>query len=214
MDGGATDGEGVPRSPVPRPAPLDHPVLDVIANRWSSRAIDPDRPVDRAVLLRLLEAARWTPSSGNAQPWRFLVFDDTVPEARDRARDCLTPGNAWARRAPVLLAALTLTTWPGSDDVNPTARYSTGAASMALSFQGVHEGLVVHQMAGFDRGAVHTIFGLPGDVEPQAMIAIGWPGNLDELDERTRQRETKPRARRPIEDFTMVGHWTAAGVIA
>lgn len=190
-----------------RPGPTEHPVLDVIANRWSSRAIDPDRPVDRSVVLRLLEAARWAPSSGNAQPWRYLVFDDTVAEAREAARDTLKPGNSWARRAPVLLAALSVVRWPDSDDDNPNATHDLGAANYAVSLQGHHEGLVIHQMAGFDRAAFRSHFPLPDGVEPRVLIAVGWPGDPTLLEERKRERERAPRRRRTVAEFATVGGW-------
>ena len=38
------------------------PIHDLIASRWSPRAIDQDRPVGRAQVTALLEAARWAPS--------------------------------------------------------------------------------------------------------------------------------------------------------
>lgn len=197
------DGHSLPA----RPAPVDHPVLDVIAHRWSSRAFAPERPVHREVVLRLLEAARWAPSSGNAQPWRFLVFDDTVPEAREAARDTLKRGNSWARRAPVLLAVLSQTRWPDSDAVNPNAAYDTGAAVLSLSLQAQHEGLVVHQMAGYDRAAFRRRFDLPDGVEPRVLVAVGWPGDPGLLEEGKQQREHAPRRRRAVADFAAVGAW-------
>ena len=190
-----------------RPGPVEHPVLDVIAGRWSSRAIDPDRPVDRAVVLRLLEAARWAPSSGNSQPWRYLVFDDTVPDLREAARATLKAGNSWARRAPVLLASLTLTRRPGSNDLNPNAAHDTGAANYALSLQGHHEGLVIHQMAGFDRAAFRERFPLPEGVEPRVLIAVGWPGDPGLLDEGRQEREHAPRRRHPVAELARAGTW-------
>lgn len=196
-----------------RPAPVDHPIHEVIANRWSSRAVDPDRPVDRATLLRLLEAARWAPSSGNAQPWRFIVFDGTVPDARTTARGCLNPGNAWALRAPVLLLVTTSTLWPGSDERNPTASHDTGLAVMALLLQGVSERLVVHPMSGFDHDTARRAFALPEDVLTPAMIAVGWPGDPALLDERTRARETRPRTRHPVSHISMIARWGAPGLL-
>ncbi|MCH7957855.1 MAG: nitroreductase family protein, partial [Proteobacteria bacterium] len=49
------------------PAPVDHPVHDLIRQRWSPRVFS-DRPVEAATLLTVLEAARWAPSSYNEQP--------------------------------------------------------------------------------------------------------------------------------------------------
>ncbi|HZN32465.1 MAG TPA: nitroreductase family protein, partial [Pirellulaceae bacterium] len=52
----------------------DHPVLPVIAERWSPYAYDP-RPVEREKLLSCLEAARWAASSYNEQPWTYILAE-------------------------------------------------------------------------------------------------------------------------------------------
>ena len=53
-------------------APALDGVLPQFHQRWSPRAFA-DREVSHADLKRVFEAARWAPSSGNAQPWRFIV---------------------------------------------------------------------------------------------------------------------------------------------
>lgn len=191
--------------PLFRPAPINHEILSVLAGRWSSRAIDPDRPVPSHQVARLLEAARWAPSSGNVQPWRYLVFDDSVPEAREQARGCLRRGNAWAQRAPVLLLSLVARWWPDSTDPNPSALHDVGAASMSLCLQAAADGLVAHQMAGFDRQMARERFAVPDGTDPVAFIAVGHPGRADLLDERRRDREQAPRRRRPISQTAFVG---------
>ena len=55
-----------------KPAPVDHPIHDLMQRRWSPRAFWSDSVAPQQVL-RLLEAARWAASSYNAQPWSFLV---------------------------------------------------------------------------------------------------------------------------------------------
>lgn len=188
-----------------RPAPTDHEILPLLAGRWSSRAIDPERPVASDQLARLLEAARWAPSSGNVQPWRYLVFDDSVPEARDRARGCLRRGNAWAHRAPVLLLSVVARWWPDSTDPNPSALHDVGAASLSLCLQAAADGLVCHQMAGFDRQTARERFAVPDGMDPVAFIAVGHPGRADLLDDRRRDREQAPRRRRAIAETAFVG---------
>ena len=65
----------------PKDRRADHDIHELIRHRWSPRAFDAKRPVPRAELLRLFEAARWAPSSRNEQPWRFLVVErDSMPE--------------------------------------------------------------------------------------------------------------------------------------
>lgn len=39
-------------------------------------------PIPDAVLLRVLEAANWAPTGGNAQPWRVVVVRDAAAKAR------------------------------------------------------------------------------------------------------------------------------------
>jgi len=38
------------------------PIHDIITKRWSCRAFDASRPVSRAQIVSLVEAARWAPS--------------------------------------------------------------------------------------------------------------------------------------------------------
>lgn len=194
-----------------RRAPADHEILASVAGRWSARAIDPERAVDHSLLLRVFEAARWAPSSGNAQPWRYLVFDETVPAARQTARDLLKRGNSWARAAPVLLLSVVRTTWPDSDDPNRVALHDVGAASMALCLQAVALGLVAHQMGGFDVEGASTAFGLPEHHDPVAMIALGHPGDPDALSERLRERESKARERHALSELARLGDFDGPG---
>jgi nitroreductase len=51
-----------------------------------------DEPVDRAVLRRVFDNARYAPSGGNRQGWRVLVVTD--PNLRRRLRELYAP--AWA----------------------------------------------------------------------------------------------------------------------
>jgi nitroreductase len=54
----------------------------------SRRSIKPDKmkpdPVDRALLEQMLDAARWAPTHGMSEPWRFVVFEGEA--RRDLAR--------------------------------------------------------------------------------------------------------------------------------
>ena len=49
-----------------------HPILDLVADRWSPYGYDP-RPMPATDLESLFEAARWAASAFNEQPWRYLV---------------------------------------------------------------------------------------------------------------------------------------------
>jgi F420 biosynthesis protein FbiB-like protein len=53
----------------------------LLRNRRSVRTYQ-DRPVERALLEQMLEAARWAPSPHGRQPWRFVVLTGQEPKQR------------------------------------------------------------------------------------------------------------------------------------
>src|SRR3954467_9704163 len=84
------------------PNNADYPVHELITKRWSPRAFA-DRAVEPEKLRSIFEAARWAASSGNEQPWRFIVATKAEPAAYDRMLSVLNPKNqTWAKSAPVL----------------------------------------------------------------------------------------------------------------
>jgi len=189
-------------------APADHPIDELIARRWSPRLFE-DRPVEREKILSLLEAARWAPSCFNDQPWTYLVFDGSDAEALEKARACLVEGNSWARQAPVLMLSVARDNFAYNGSLNRHAQHDVGAASEDLVLQAVEEGLVAHQMAGYDAQQARQEFSIPEGYTPMAMIAIGYPrhDDLSDVDEPTKARELAGRARKPISELAFSGKW-------
>jgi nitroreductase/ketosteroid isomerase-like protein len=62
-------------------------LLDIIKNRRTVRKFRPT-PVPKEHILKILDAARYAPTSGNQQPWKFLVVQDRqkLDLLRDEAR--------------------------------------------------------------------------------------------------------------------------------
>ena len=186
-----------------------HPINPLIARRWSPRLFAEGREVEREKLLSLLEAARWAPSCFNNQPWYYLVFDGSDQAARERARDCLVEGNAWARRAPLLLLSVARENFLYNQSPNRHAQHDTGAASAYLVLQAVELGLVTHQMAGFDAERARAEFHIPEGFTPMAMIAIGYPyqDDFNNLEEKIKARELSGRSRRALQETAFAGDW-------
>jgi nitroreductase len=193
-----------------KPAPTDVDIHELIAGRWSPRAFA-DKPVERAQLHRLLEAARWAPSSNNMQPWRFIAFDrERDSAAFQRAFDTLAPTNQkWNAHVPLLVCVAAYSLTP-KNEPNKTALYDTGAAAMTLVLQAHSLGLATHQMGGFDRDAFRAAFSIPEDVQLIAMVAIGHFGDPGQLDDVMREREAAPRTRKPLGETAFEGAWNKA----
>ena len=185
-----------------KPAPADHPILDLLARRWSPRAFS-DRTVDRETIASLFEAARWAPSSGNGQPWSFLVATNEIAAEHERLACVLNPGNAWARKAPVL--ALSVAALDRGDKPNRHAYHDVGLATENLVIQAHSMGLVVHMMGGFNVEIARELFEIPARYEPVTMIAIGYPGHPDSLSDELRAKDLAPRQRKSIGEFVFSG---------
>ncbi|MBH0200726.1 MAG: nitroreductase family protein [Nitrospira sp.] len=190
-----------------QPAHTHFPIHELLARRWSPRAFD-ERRVDADALRTLLEAARWAPSSNNEQPWRFIVATKDHEAEWNRLFECLAEGNkTWAFRAPVLMLSVAGMYFEDDGKSNRHAFHDTGLATENLVLQAAASGLVAHQMAGFDIEKARVDLRIPAGYEPVAMIAIGYQGNSDILPERLRERELRPRTRRPIGEWTFAGQW-------
>lgn len=187
-------------------AETDVTVHELIAQRWSPRALDEQHKLRREQLEALLEAARWAPSFGNTQPARYLA--GMRGEATfDRVLATLTQRNqSWAYRASALLIAVALT--HNDKGEIPYAEYGVGLASQNLVLQAVAEGLVAHQMAGFDADAARQEFAIPEEARPLVAIAVGAAADAEVLGEqRDIARERAARHRLDLTEFAFTGSW-------
>ena len=190
-----------------KPASSIVPIHPLLARRWSPRAVDPNRRVEPEKLQALLEAARWAPSCFNEQPWRYLLFDGRDPAALEAARTCLSEGNAWARKAPVLLLSVAKEHFTHNDKPNRHGQHDVGLASENLVLQATELGLVTHQMAVFDAARARELFRIPEGFTPMAMIVLGYPGKLEDLPAALQEREKAPRSRKPATEWAFAGKW-------
>lgn len=192
-----------------KPAVIEYPIHTLLAERWSPRAFDSQRPVEPEKLSAVLEAARWAPSCFNDQPWRFIVFNRFADAASwENAASLLTERNQlWARNAPVLILVCTNSKFGHNDTDNRFSQYDAGAASMSICVQAAALELFVHQMGGFDVNAARDVFGIPDSVTPMAIMALGYQGLIEDLNETFVEQEQAARTRKPVEDVVFEGGW-------
>lgn len=197
-----------------KPAQTLVPIHEVIRRRWSPRAFA-DIPVEPDKLLSLFEASRWAASASNEQPWAFLVATRQEPQNFEALAGVLVESNlAWAASAPVLILTLAHTQFEKDGRPNRHALYDLGQAAANLALQATSLGLVTHPMAGFNVEAARERFAVPAGWEPVSVIALGYPGDPDSLNEKLRQREISPRRRKPLDTFVFSGTWGNPAPIA
>ena len=175
-------------------APSELGLHELLQNRWSARSFD-QKIIPYDTLRLLFQAAAWSSSSMNEQPWRF-VYGNRGEIIHDIIASVLMPGNAlWASSAPVLMAVFAKKDFKdGSGNVH--AWHDVGAACTSLLLQGVALGIYGHQMGGFDREKAKQIFAYSDEYDIVSIIALGYLGEADSLEEPFRSREITPRSRK------------------
>ena len=190
--------------------PVEHDVIEPIAERWSPYRFQP-REVEDSKLIQCLEAARWAASSFNDQPWNWIVARRQDSDQFKKMLECLLEANqAWAKNVGVLLLSVTRGKFAYNGKPNRVALHDLGQAAAHLTLQATALGLQVHQMAGVNLSKIRAEYAIPDDHEPQTAIAIGYvdssdPG--DELGKELADRERQTRTRRSLAEQVFGGEF-------
>jgi len=171
---------------------------DVLRKRKMVRSFE-DRPVDHAVVERMLANAQRAPSAGFSQGWAFLVL-----EGKDEARrywDALWPEDrrgafGWPDmfNAPVLITCLSNKSqyleryalpdkgWTDRDEKRWPVPYwdvDTGMAALNILLTAVDAGLGAVLFGIADQAKFHATFGVPDEYTAVGTIAVGHPKPKD-----------------------------------
>ena len=184
-------------------ANTDYPISELITRRWSARAFS-TKPVEKSKLLSVLEAARWAPSSRNEQPWRYIVFTNDNPEMLKKAQSVLKEINDYAKRAPVLMCAITRKTYSEDGKPNRLHFHDLGAANENMFLESFNQGLIMHEMGGFEVQKAREVFNIPESYEVGIMIALGYQDTHEVLPSRLREKAFSPRIRKPLSEIVFI----------
>lgn len=171
---------------------IRYDIHEVLKKRWSPRAFAA-KMVEKEKIDRMLEAARWSPSSSNKQPWSFII-GEKGSKTYDKIFDTLVEFNQlWTKFAPLLIITV--------GKQNNTYQYDVGQSVAHLTFQASHDGLFVHQMAGFSPEKARKFFDIPEFYDALTAIAVGYIGDYTILPERMQKSELAERERKEINEF-------------
>lgn len=181
---------------------------DLIARRWSPRGFDRDKVIDKPTLMSILEAARWTASSSNLQPWRFIVAPKQKQSDFHKMLSVIKEGNQlWAQHASVLMIGV-ISRYRRPDVLNRHASHDLGQAIAQMVLQALDYDIYARQMGGFYPDKAREAYNIPDEYEPFTAIAFGYKTlDLSHLDEVNREKEQAPRERQPLNQLVYSGSW-------
>lgn len=171
-----------------KPQP-NHSVMEEVASRFSPRYFSGEK-INIQDINSMFEAARFTPSGWNFQPWYFYWAErETI--AFDKIVSCLGKYNNYAKTAPILVVACFIKQFKGKKTYY---RHDLGAAVMSLIFQARHLGYYSRQMGKIDSSKLIKTFNFK-DHRPFVVIAVGKLGDYKSIDSSLlkRELELKPR---------------------
>jgi len=176
-------------------------ILEIIQERWSPVAFS-SLKVEEFKLKAMFEAAGFAPSCNNEQPWLFVYSTQENREIFDNFTGFLADGNKiWAKHAYALAISMARTKFSHNGKPNRYAFYDTGMAVMNLLLQAQTLDIYVHQMGGYSIEKVKQYFMLDDDIEPIAMMAIGYLGDGTNLSPELLKRDENRRPRKSVAEF-------------
>jgi nitroreductase len=177
-------------------------ILPELRDRRSPLVFD-ERDIEKEKIDALVEAARWAPSCFNNQSWNY-VFVQKDDSTRKDLEKALSTGNEWAKSAPCLVAVGTKPDEDCRTNGLPYYAYDAGLSVMSMVVEAEHQGLRVHQIAGYDEEKVRKTLGFSEGYRVIVLFALGYEGKIksawDKLEQRTRDKLAQPRTRKPREE--------------
>ena len=143
---------------------------NLIEERYSVRSFKPDH-LPREVLERILRAGHLAPTGCNYQPQRILVLN--TDESMEKLRSC-TKCHFGAPTA-LLVCHNTAESWVRKYDGALSSPVDAVIVATHMMLAAHNEGVGCCWVMHFDPAAVREAFSIPADVEPAALLVMGYP---------------------------------------
>ena len=174
-------------------------VDELFYKRWSPRSFK-KLAIPQKTLEVIFEAARWSPSCFNEQPWLFVT--SSGEDDFDLFLDLLMEGNQlWAKNAGLIGFIFAKNNFSHNDSPNRLAFFDCGSAWMGMTLQAAKFGLYTHGMGGIKRDEVCEKLNIPED-EYQVIcgFALGAIDNPEKLPDDVKAKEI-PSPRKPLAEI-------------
>ena len=157
-------------------------IIDTIKSRRSVRDFT-DKPVSKDKINTILNAGRWAPSGLNNQPWRYIVVQErgTIEEIAT----CTHYSNV-VQGAPLLIAVF-LDHDAEYNYVKDAQAIGASIQNMLLSCCDLELGAVWLGEILNQKEKVNSILDAPDSLELMAVLAIGYPVEIEKYRTSTRK---------------------------
>ena len=166
------------------------PVIQAIQDRFSPRFFSAQKVKDEDLQI-IFEAARWTPSGHNKQPWHFHYAHQKSDSYQKIFSTLHEYNQSWAKTAPLLIVASAVET-----KSNQFAYYDLGAAVISLILQAQMLGYYSRQIGLFDKKKIKALLNSQTKLEPFVIIAMGKIGDFNQAPKQIMEYELDPRPRK------------------
>jgi nitroreductase len=158
--------------------------LDIAKGRYSCRNYKPIQ-VEEDKLLKVLEAARVAPSAVNFQPWHFIV----IKSSENLAKVGEAYHREWLKTAPMVIIACGdhLKSWKRSDQKD-FLDIDLSIAIDHMTLQATELGLATCWICNFNPAKLKQNLNLPENIEPIAIIPLGYPNDTSDPDRHNAKR--------------------------
>lgn len=170
-------------------------ILDLIKSRQSDRKYD-SKPIENEKLERIIEAGRLAPSACNAQPWKFIVVNESelLLKVADAASAKLIGMNGFVALAPVIIVIVrekpNITSKAGSIIKDKDySLFDIGIAAENICLQAKAEGIGSCIIGWFDEKVLKTLLDIPKSKRVELMITLGYTTS-----------EHREKRRKPVEE--------------
>jgi nitroreductase len=146
---------------------------DLIRTRESVRNYDPDRPVPKEILKKILDAGRFAPSARNYQPWKFLVISSNT--MLEMVRACYN--RDWFKDAPHILVALGLRNqaWNRSYDGYNSVETDVAIALTHIILAAENEGVGACWIAAYNPALLKEALNIDENQMIFGITPLGYP---------------------------------------
>lgn len=171
---------------------------EMFVSRWSPRAMVKTDIPDSDVK-KMLDAARWSPSCFNDQPWHFVVSTDAT---FDTFLELLLEGNqVWCKNASRIGFVLARKHFQANGNPNAFSQFDTGAAWMSFVYQAYALGYAMHGLGGIHKDRVYEKLDIDATkYDVVCGFVIGKRGDKEKLPDNLKERE-KPSKRVELDDL-------------